>query len=75
MVVRRVSDDPVRIDRDLAMWERGGGEDNPAAGLRFERAGTSEEVAHPILSAEREAEGSEGKDGATDAAGAAGRDA
>eukprot|EP00966_Prymnesium_polylepis_P084191 1948700-Prymnesium_polylepis.1 len=50
------------------MWERGGGEDNQAAGLRFERAGTSEEVVHPSPSADREAEGWEGKDGATDAA-------
>eukprot|EP00966_Prymnesium_polylepis_P094127 2178698-Prymnesium_polylepis.1 len=50
------------------MWERGAGEDNQAAGLRFERPGTSEEGAHTILSAERKVEGSEGKDGATDAA-------
>eukprot|EP00966_Prymnesium_polylepis_P031016 721582-Prymnesium_polylepis.1 len=36
-------DDLGRIDRDLAMWERGGGEANQAAGLRFESAGTAEE--------------------------------
>eukprot|EP00966_Prymnesium_polylepis_P156777 3622530-Prymnesium_polylepis.1 len=50
------------------MWERGGGEANPAAGLRFESAGTAEEVAHPIPGAELEAKSSEGKDGATYAA-------
>eukprot|EP00966_Prymnesium_polylepis_P019857 457773-Prymnesium_polylepis.1 len=50
------------------MWERGAGEANPAAGLRFESAGTSEEVSHHSPSAEPEAKGSEGQGGATDAA-------
>ena len=38
-------DDPDRVERDLAMWERGAGEADPTAGLRFESAVVADEPA------------------------------